>query len=81
MEPSEIRKRVIETIQEIKQLPDFDASMGLIESGLIDSFDIINMITNFEEVFGVSIDGDDLVPENFSTVEEIVRMIVGKLGK
>ena len=79
MEAMEKKERIIEIIKELKQLPEFDESIGLIETGLIDSFDIMNLIMQLEEGFKVTINGDDLVPENFLTVSDIARMIDEKL--
>jgi acyl carrier protein len=64
--------RILSKIQ-----PDFDFSQDLnfIEEGMIDSFDMINLVTELDEEFGISIDGVDIIPENFSTISAIVLLL------
>lgn len=50
----------------------------LITSGYIDSFDIITLISVFEEAFNVHISFDDLNLEDFDTVSSIADIIVNK---
>ena len=50
----------------------------LITSGYIDSFDIITLISVFEEIFNVQISFDDLNLEDFDTVSSIADIIISK---
>lgn len=63
--------RIIELLKSnVDELEDVDINKdtSLISSGFIESFDIINMITVFEEEFGVEISLNGLELENFNTV-------------
>ena len=51
----------------------------LIESGIIDSLGIMKLITFLEETFEITIDFDDLSPENLETVNAISMMVQKKL--
>ena len=53
----------------------FDADSNLIESGLIDSVGMMELVVWCEEEFGVEVDTDDLVPENFASVNAIAEFI------
>ncbi len=59
------------------QRPEFDftTSGNFIEDGMIDSFDVVALVSEFEEAFDIEIDGEDIVPENFSSVEAIEELI------
>ncbi|MDY7000570.1 MAG: acyl carrier protein [Thermodesulfobacteriota bacterium] len=72
---NEIKNKIVELIKALKNGEEFDVEEPLIESGLLDSFDMMNLIMKLGECFGVSIDGEDMTPENFSTVETIARMV------
>lgn len=54
-----------------------DLNKDLLESGILDSFDIVNLVVALEEALGVSIDVEMVSPENFQTAESIIRMIEG----
>lgn len=47
----------------------------LLAAGLLDSFDIVNLVSRLEETFGVEIDPTDIVPENFRTVSAIAVLM------
>lgn len=47
----------------------------LLAAGLLDSFDIVNLVSQLEETFGVEIDPADIVPENFRTISAIVGLM------
>ena len=42
---------------------------------MLDSFDVINLVTTLDEEFGISIDGTDVLPENFSSIDAIERLL------
>lgn len=55
--------------------PDFQ----LIEGGLLDSLGLFKVIAFVEEQFGVRIAPEEIVFENFSTINAIVNLVRGKL--
>lgn len=52
----------------------------LLEQGIIDSFGIMTLLSFLEEKFSVHIEGDDLTPENFSSISTISALIDRKAG-
>ncbi len=54
---------------------DFRTSQDFIGDGMLDSFDIVSLVTELEEAFGICIDGEDILPENFSSAENICKLI------
>ena len=48
---------------------------GLISSGLIDSFHLVDLALFIEDTYGVHIDDTELNPETFDTLEELVGLI------
>lgn len=68
--------KVIEILNEIR--PEFDFSEPIdnfIEAGMLDSFDVVTLVTTLDEEFGISIEGIDILPENFSSVESITDLL------
>lgn len=55
-----------------------DPDESLVSSGVIDSLAILRLITFIEETFGVAVDDDEVVPENFETINVIKAFVEGK---
>ena len=56
----------------------FETETALIDDGLIDSLDIVAVVTELMEAFDVELGVDDLTPENFNSVEAIEELIESK---
>ncbi len=48
---------------------------NLLKAGIIDSFDIVNIVSALEERFAIDISSEEIVPENFSSVESMATMV------
>lgn len=70
-----MRNNVINILNRIRPEFDFKDEVNFIENGLLDSFDIIVLITQLDEEFNISIDGTDIVPENFSNIDSIILLL------
>lgn len=42
---------------------------------LVDSFEVVNIVMELEEAFDIEIDAEDVVAENFQTVDTIVALV------
>lgn len=56
---------ILKILNEIKPEVDFNNEENLIEQGIFDSFDIIEIVSELEEAFDIKIDALDIIPENF----------------
>jgi len=54
---------------------DFAGVDDFFARGMLDSFDLTLLVSSLEERFGISIDGADIVPENFRSAEAIGSLI------
>lgn len=68
-------EKILEMLKDIRPEYDFTASTDFIGDGLLDSFDMVTFVSELEDSFGIVIDGLDIVPENFATVETIVATV------
>ena len=71
-----MKEQIIEILTDLR--PEFDFSqegVNFIEEGMLDSFDLVALVTDLEQHFSVTIDGVDVVPENFENVEAIEQLI------
>lgn len=65
---------------EMNHSKDFDMDSNIIESGLIDSAAILNLLLFLETQYGIAIDLEDINVDNFEQVEKIA-ILVNKLKK
>lgn len=54
---------------------DFDGYDAMIDGKVLDSFDVISLVADLNDEFDITITADQLVPENFNTVDAICAMI------
>lgn len=72
-----MREKILEVLKEENEEIVEDLDRDLLASGILDSFDIVNLVVALEEALGISIDVELVSPENFQTAESIIRMIEG----
>lgn len=70
-----MKEKIKEFLLELRPECDFESSNDFIEDGLLDSIDIVELIAMFEDEFNVDIPGVEVIPENFSTIDDIVKLI------
>ena len=54
---------------------DFEHETALIDDGILESLDIVTIVSEVMDVFGVELNVDDLLPENFNSVQAIWELI------
>jgi len=57
----------------------FASSESFLESGMIDSTGILQLVAFLEETFGIKVEDAELVPENLDSLENIGRLLESKL--
>lgn len=53
----------------------------LLESGVVDSIGILEIVTFIEQEFSVSVSDDDLTPENFGSIARIATLVESKTAE
>lgn len=66
---------ILNILQEIRPEFNFAESLDFINEGMLDSFDIVNLVSTLDEQFHISISGLDILPENFISVESIENLL------
>lgn len=70
-----IQNKIFSILQQVKNdVPD-DFSTDLLNSGVFDSFDIVEVIGIIENTFSIEFDADDLLPENFCSVNNLANLV------
>ena len=66
---------IIEILSSLRPEFDFTQDVDFIEEGMLDSYDVVSLVDEFENRFGFRIDGLDILPENFSSVDRIAALL------
>lgn len=70
------QQQVYEFIKSLKpNVPDFEPDENLLESDILDSVAMMELVLWSEGEFGFTVDTDDLTPDNFATLNAIVAYI------
>lgn len=67
--------KLIEILKSIRPDVDFTMEDALIDDEILSSFDIIAMVSEINVEYGIEIQVDDLLPENFNSAEAILELI------
>jgi len=51
---------------------------GLLESGIVDSLGVLDLVSFIEESFAITVTDEELLPENFQTIERLTKFVEGK---
>ena len=66
---------LLKILQEINPDIDFLTHTALIDEKIIDSFDIVTLVAEISDVFGINIPAEELLPENFNSYESLLALI------
>ena len=70
-----MKDTVLDILGEIRPDVDFESETELIDEGILESLDIVAIVGEFNEEFDIDISVDDLLPENFNSVDAMVQLI------
>ncbi len=68
-------EKIYEILQNIRPEFNFHESSNFVEEGYLDSFDVVSLVSELEDVFNILIDALDILPENFSSVQSIAEIV------
>ena len=74
-------EKLMELLRALKPEIDFETEKSLIDDGLLESFDVITLIAEIEDQFGVEIPAEEIVPENLNSAGGIWDLIVRIRGE
>ncbi len=77
----EIKSALLEILEELHPDEDFERCDTLVDSKVLDSFDIITLISEINDEFDVVISADKIVPENFNSVDALCELIQSLLDE
>ncbi len=70
-----MRKTILAILEDLRPDVDAEEETALVSGGILESFDIVSLVNELQDEFGVEIRPKDLVPENFDSVDAMAAMI------
>lgn len=70
-----MKEILMDILTELRPDVDFEGEKNLISGGVLESFDIVSLVSELTDEFDITIRPKDLVPENFNSVEAMLNMI------
>ena len=68
-------QKLLEILSEIRPDIEFKNEISLIDGGVLDSFDIVTIISELNDAYNIHIRVNHLKPENFNSVEAIFKLV------
>ena len=78
MTDNEIFEKLKAIVYDIKDEMPLSMDTALIESGIMDSLELINYLTQIEETFGLNISMDVLIEQKLGKIENLIKFIQEK---
>jgi len=66
---------LLEILTDLHPEVDFETEEHLIDSAILDSFDIITIISEIADTFDVVVPAKEIIPENFNSAQALWAMI------
>ena len=70
-----MKEQLMGILKDLRADVDFEKEKKLIDDGILDSFDIVTLVSELNSEFDVEINVMDLEPENFNTIEAMLELI------
>lgn len=75
-----MHQKVVKMLKEISEGISFEYDSDLFAKGIIDSFAVVSMVAEIENEFDIELEAEDIIPENFQTVNAIIKLIEKRLN-
>ena len=68
-------EKLLEILRDIHDDVDFETEEALVDDGILDSLDIVAIVTEVNSEFDVSIPPEEIIPENFNSANALMELI------
>ena len=70
-----MREKILEILEDLIPDEEFEGREGLVDDHILSSFTILNLISEISDELDIDIPVEDVVPENFNSLDAIVAMV------
>lgn len=68
-------EQLLEILSSLHPDVNFETATDLIDEGVLDSLDIVTLVTEINAVFDVTVPAEEIVPENFNSADALMALI------
>ena len=68
-------EELLEILRDLHPDIDYENCTTLIDDKILDSFDIIAIISEIDNTFDVAVPAEEIIPENFNSAESLYELI------
>ena len=68
-------EELLSILKELHEDVDFEIEENLVDDGILNSLDIVTLITEINDAFDISIPAEEIIPENFNSAAAIWSLI------
>ena len=76
-----IRDYILENFLFTSNQDALEDTASFLEEGIVDSTGVLELVMFVEEQFSVSVEDEEIVPENFDSVQQLARYVQLKRGE
>ena len=67
--------QIISILEGIRPDVDFTIETELVDVGILNSFDVISLVNELNDAFGIEIGMEEMIPENFNSAESVYELV------
>ena len=71
-------EKILQILKSLHPEYDYERSTNYLDDGLLDSFDIIALVTELEDNYNINIDPIEIIPDNFESMDKIKSFVKSK---
>ena len=68
-------EKLIEILESVKPGIEYEGKTNLVGGGELDSFDVITLVSELNEAYDIDVPVEEIVEENFNSVEAMYKLI------
>lgn len=73
-------EELMKILGQLKEGVDFSKEKALIDDEILESLDVMELISSLEEAYGIEIGMEEIIPENFNSAEAIWKLVTKLKG-
>lgn len=69
------RKQMLEILTSVCPGVDFEQETALVDDEILESLDLVTIVSEMMDVFDIELNVEDLLPENFNSLDAMVQLV------